>query len=115
MARSQPGKTTSDRADAYKTLNPLLEAMYREFQELSKKKQDGQVGRTKVKMVNRLLKAIHELLKDEPNRSYLDELNEDDLPQNSDVVLILSQTSAAMDAFQRQYYVFNGGKKEWSV
>lgn len=89
--------------------------MYGEFQELSKKKQDGQVGKTKVKMVNRLLKAIHELLQDEPNRGYLDELNEDDLPQNSDVVLILSQTSAAMEAFQRRYYVTHGMNRGWSV
>jgi hypothetical protein len=115
MAHPRAAKTTSERAATYTTLNPLLEAMYKEFQGLSKKKQDGQVGKTKVKMVNRLLKAIHELLKDEPNRSYLDELNEDDLPQNSDVVLILSQTSAAMEAFQRRYYVYSGINKGWLV
>ncbi len=115
MAISKKGKTTQAKVDAYKTLNPLLEAMYKEFQELSKKKQDGQVGKTKVKMVNRLLKAIHELLQDEPNRGYLDELNEDDLPQNIDVVLILSQTAAAMDAYYKQYYVPFGIDKGWTV
>jgi hypothetical protein len=108
-------KTTSANVEAYKTLNPLLVAMYKEFQELSKKKQDGQVGKTKVKMVNRLLKSIHELLQEEPNRGYLDELNEDDLPQNSDVVLILSQTAAAMDAFHKRYYVGLGINKSWST
>jgi hypothetical protein len=66
-------------------------------------------------MVNRLLKSIHELLQEEPNRGYLDELNEDDLPQNSDVVLILSQTAAAMDAFHRRYYVGFGINKGWST
>jgi hypothetical protein len=115
MARPLVAKTTPAKVAEFKTLNPLLEAMYKEFQELSKKKQDGQVGKTKVKMVNRLLKAIHVLLESEPNRGYLDELNEDDLPQNSDVVLILSQTSAAMEAFHDQYYVGFGPQKGWKV
>jgi hypothetical protein len=115
MARPPEAKTTSAKVAAYTTLNPLLKAMYKEFQELSKKKQDGQVGKTKVRMVNRLLKAIHELLESEPNRVYLDELNEDDLPQNSDVVLILSQTSAAMEAFHRRYYIGFGIQKGWSI
>jgi len=115
MARSpsDPPKTTADRVSEFTTLDPLLEAMYREFQELSKKKPDGQIGPTKVKMVNRLLKAIHQLLQDESNRGYLDELNADDLPQNSDVVLILSQTAAAMEAFKKRYYRTFGIDKGW--
>ncbi|WP_407193462.1 hypothetical protein [Bradyrhizobium sp. STM 3566] len=108
-------KTTADKVAEYATLNPLLDAMYKEFQELSRKKPDGQVGQTKARMVNRLLKAIHQLLDGEPNRSYLDELNEDDLPQNSDVVLILSQTAAAMNAFERKYYRWDGSERIWSV
>jgi hypothetical protein len=47
------------------------------------------------------------------NRDYLDELNEDDLPQNSDVVLILSQTVAAMNAFQARYYGWDGSEHTW--
>ena len=106
-------KTTAHKAAEYTTINPLLEAMYKEFQELSRKKPDGQVGPTKVKMVNRLLKAVHQLLEGEPNRGYLDELNEDDLPQNSDVVLILSQTDAAMTAFRAKYYGWDGSQTTW--
>jgi len=118
MARprsEQTPKTTPDKVSEFTTLNPLLEAMYREFQELSKKKPDGQVGQTKVRMVNRLLKAIHQLLEGEPNRLYLDELNEDDLPQNSDVVLILSQTAAAMEAFEKRYYRRYGSSTGWQL
>jgi hypothetical protein len=37
MAVPPKAKTTSANVEAYKTLNPLLEAMYKEFQELSKK------------------------------------------------------------------------------
>jgi hypothetical protein len=108
-------KTTTKKVEDFKTLLPLLEAMYAEFQELSKKKQDGQVGATKVKMVNRLLKAVHSVLENEPNHAFLDLLDEDDLPQNSDVVLILSQAEAAMKAFQAKYYYWSGTKHLWSV
>jgi hypothetical protein len=114
MSRSSGrSKTTEKKAAEYETLNPLLEAMYKEFQDLSRKKPDGQVGQTKVRMVNRLLKAVHKLLEGEANRNYLDELNEDDLPQNSDVVLILSQTVAAMAAFRERYYGWNGVEESW--
>ncbi|MDA9401498.1 hypothetical protein [Bradyrhizobium sp. CCBAU 45389] len=114
MARSsgQP-KTTAKKVAEFSTLNPLLTAMHTEFQEFSRKKPDGQVGPTKVRMVNRLLKAVHQLLDGEPNREYLDELNEDDLPQNSDVVLILSQTVAAMNAYHSKYSWWNGVEQAW--
>ena len=98
------GKTTKTKADQFDLICPLLKAMFKEFQELSKKKPEGQVGKMKVQMVNRLLKPIHELLADEGNIAYLDLLEEDDLPQNSDVILVLGQTVAAMDAFRAKYY-----------
>lgn len=75
----QRAKTTDKKVEDFNTLKPLLAAMYAEFQELSKKKQDGQVGAKKVKMVNRLLNAVHNVLEHEPNRSFLDLLDEDDL------------------------------------
>jgi hypothetical protein len=110
------GITTKETAALFDTLNPLLTAMFKEFQELSKKKPDGQVGKTKAKIVNRLLEGIHKIIKDEPNRSYVDMVDEDDLPQNSDVVLILSQASAAMDAFYEKYRYNNGsGQNIWSI
>lgn len=113
--RQPRDKTTSENVVQYDTLNPLLVSMYNEFQEFSKKKQDGQVGKAKVKMVNRLLIAVHKIVKDEPNMHFLDLLDEDDLPQNSDVVLILGQTKAAMKAFHDKYYFFNGSTHTWSI
>jgi len=115
MVKRPDGKTTSEKVAQYETLNPLLISMYNEFQEFSKKKQDGQVGKAKVKMVNRLLVEVHKIVKDEPNMAFLDLLDEDDLPQNSDVVLILGQTKAAMSAFHAKYHFWNGGEYTWSV
>ena len=42
----------------------------------------------------------------EATHAYLDLLDEDDLPQNSDVVLILGQAVAAMEAFKDRYYIY---------
>lgn len=105
--------TTLDKVAAWENLNPLLQAMFREFQDLSKKKPDGQVGKTKVKIVNRLLSCVHLVLMEEPSHCFLDLLDEDDLPQNSDVVLILSQSVAAMTAFKIRYYRWDGLENKW--
>ena len=92
---------------------PLLSSMFREFQELSKKKPDGVLNKRKIAIVNRLLREIHGILAEEPTNMYLDILNEDDLPQNSDVVLILSLTVAAMKTFENKYKFRNSWSFEY--
>jgi hypothetical protein len=96
--------TTNEKGAKHDDLTPLLSAMFQEFQDLSKKKPDGVLNKRKVEIVNRLLRDILEIVDGEPTRVYLDLLDEDDLPQNSDVVLILSQAVAAMKAFRLKYH-----------
>ena len=96
--------TTTEKVAKHVDLTPLLEAMFEEFQELSKKKPDGALNKRKVEIANRLLRDVLEIVDAEPTRVYLDLLDEDDLPQNSDVVLILSQAVAAMKAFKSKYH-----------
>lgn len=97
-------RTTRDKADKHDALVPLLKAMHREFQDLSKKKHDAAVNKGKIGIFNRLLKEILTILEEEPQRQFLDLLEEDDIPQNSDVVLVLSQYCAAMDQFHDKYF-----------
>jgi hypothetical protein len=78
--------------------------MFREFQELSKKKPEAALNKRKVEIANRLLTDVLDLIKGESTHAYLNLLDEDDLPQNSDVVLILGQAVAAMRAFRKKYY-----------
>jgi hypothetical protein len=99
--------TTLAKVKAYETTVPLLRAMYAEFQELSKKKPDVTLNQSKVNLVNRLLKDIREFLADEPDCKYLDILNDETLPQNSDVVLVLSQYSAAMNHFHERFHRYD--------
>jgi hypothetical protein len=99
--------TTTEKAARYDTLMPLLQAMFREFQDLAKKKPDGNLSKRKVEIVNRLLKDLISVLEGEPSRGYLDMLDDVELPQNSDVVLILGQFVAAMASFHSKYRKFN--------
>jgi hypothetical protein len=94
---------------------PLLQSMFAEFKELSKKKPDGAVNKSKIKVINRLLTKCREVLQSELSIDYLDLLEEDDLPQNSDVVLMLSQYVAAMKKFHDDHYGFDGSEHKWFV
>lgn len=96
--------TTIERAAKHDALLPLVRAMFREFQDLSKKKPDGVLNKRKAEIVNRLMREVIEIVEGEPTRVHLDLLDEDDLPQNSDVVLMLGQAVAAMEAFRTKYH-----------
>ena len=88
---SDKSYTTKEKARTHDTMTPLLQAMYAEFKELSKKKPDSAVSKSKIKIVNRLLERVKTVLSDEESIEFLDMLDEDDVPQASDVTLILSQ------------------------
>jgi hypothetical protein len=96
--------TTAEKGAKHDNLMPLLSAMFREFQDLAKKKPDGALNKRKVEIVNRLLRDVFQIIEGEATHAYLDLLDEDELPQNSDVVLILGQAVAAMEAFKEKYY-----------
>ena len=89
--------------EQYELLTPLLESTYREMSELSKKKPDTLLNTYKIKMINRILEPLKELLKNETIIQYLDILDTDDLPSNSDVVIILSQYIEAKKMFRDKY------------
>ena len=48
---------TNEEASTHDTTMPLLEAMYAEFKELSKKKPDAVVSKKKIGLANRLLRS----------------------------------------------------------
>lgn len=105
--------TTAAKAATWVVVHPLFEAMYSEFRELSKKKADGAVNKNKIKVVNRLLDKCREVLGDEPSAAFLDVLDEDDVPQNSDVALCLSQYGAALKQFRARYHRWTGMQHAW--
>lgn len=92
-------------ADAalFDSISPLVYAMRNEYSELAKKKPDTTLNKLKVQGINRLLNDVRQVLRDEPTLKYLDVLSDDDLPQYSDVTVILSQYVAAMESFRKSH------------
>ncbi|MDP1624390.1 MAG: hypothetical protein Q8L64_01335 [bacterium] len=106
-------KTTIEKGSTHDVMMPLLVAMFTEFKDISKKKPDSAISKHKLIITNRLLEKVREVLVDEESIDFLDLLNEDDVPQVSDVTLILSQYVAAMNAFKERFYGWNGAEHAW--
>ena len=95
---------TEKNIEDYKLLKDMLHSQKKEFDLLSKKKADGQLNPIKIKMANRVLEPLKEIFKHEESHKFLDPLNEDEMPTNSDVVLIISQYETAINDFKSRYY-----------
>src|ERR1022692_1932657 len=113
MARPrQPGSTsnppTEEEVAAYERLVPMLVAAHREMSELSRKKQDGVVNALKIRNLNRLLTELQKVLENDPSRDFVELLDDEALPQNSDVVLLLSQWHAALQQYKERHYGHDG-------
>lgn len=81
----------------YNVIFPMLESMQDDMKALSAKKPDMLLTTFKVKMVNKLISAAREILASESTLEYLpEELDEVNLPQHSDVVIVLRQYLEAL-------------------
>ena len=105
MTEENASLPTEKNIEDYNLLKDMLHSQKKEFDLLSKKKADGQLNPMKIKMANRVLEPLKELFKHEESHEFLDTLNEDELPTNSDVVLIISQYETAINEFRSRYYL----------
>ena len=96
--------TTEEQIGLYGTISPLLNSAFEEIKEFSKKKQDEPLNVKKVKMINRLLEKAKEVLKNESTVAFLDLLDENELPSNSDAVLTMSQFISALRKFHEDHF-----------
>lgn len=104
---------TEEQAARFDLLRPMIESAHKEIGELSKKKQDGIVNDLEVRHINRLLTPIMALLADDESVGYLELLDEETLPQNSDAVFVLGQFLAAMDQYRSRHTFMSLGKRQW--
>ncbi len=95
---------TEKNIENYELLKDMLHSQKEEFDLLSKKKADGQLNPMKIKMVNRVLEPLKELFLHESSHKFLDTLDQNEIPTNSDVVLIISQYESAIHNFRSRYY-----------
>jgi hypothetical protein len=85
-------------------LFPMLQSDLNEIRELSKKKQDEPLNKFKVKTINKKLEQVKTILAKEPTNEFLELLDEDTFPSNSDAVLMISQFIKAMEQFKQKFY-----------
>ena len=106
MAKKRTTKdlTTEAQVEQYNILSPMLNAISREIKELSKKKQDEVLNKLKVGMINSILEQIKQLLAGEPTIQFLELLDDEILPTNSDACLVLAKFQSAMAHFYTKYY-----------
>ena len=104
---------TESQVAKFKYLSPMLDSALSEMREFAKKKQDGIVSATKIKILNRLLGDIRGILELEESVGYLDLLSEDQLPQNSDAVIVLGQYRAALNSFRDKHFHSVDYKGTW--
>jgi len=106
---------TGEQVAKYDMLSKLFESVFAEVKTLSAKKPDEALNKFKVGAVNRILKDVKEMLSTQPTVGFLDLLDEDSIPSNSDAVLILSQYDAALDHFRESHYKWDGLENRWST
>lgn len=78
--------------ETFLKLQPQLKSAYDEISLLSKKKPTDSLNKFKLKFINSILTRANEILEDEyrPFPEDFSVFDEDDMPNNSDVVFILS-------------------------
>lgn len=91
----------------------FLESAYIEMKDFSKKNPDTTLNDRKVKSLNRILKDIKDLLANEPTASYMETLDEEMLPSNSDVVLTMSQYRSALENYRKKYRRYHNFDNYW--
>ena len=114
---SQPtiDRPTSAQVARFDLVSPMLEAAHKEIGDLSKKKPDGPLNALKVRHINKLLKEVRDALAGDPSVEFLDLLDEEQLPLNSDAVLILAQYKAAASQFKSRHFGWDGDEHRWQV
>jgi len=102
-------------AQEHDLLAPLLHSVLGEVKEFTKKKQDEPLNKLKVRAANKILSRIRALLATEPTFEFLELLDEDTLPTNSDAVIIMAQHVSSMKQFKDNYHGYDkhGGQNRW--
>jgi hypothetical protein len=112
MANKSPTKA---QVAEFEMLWPILRSLLNETKELSKKKADNPLNKLKVGMINKILVRLKEILSDDPSVEFLEVLDSDILPSNSDAVFIIAQYDSAMKQFhdKHQRYDSRSSSYKW--
>lgn len=100
----------------FEKLKIQIEEIYKEISLLSKKAPNAAINKFKLKFVNTLLETANELLtgKYKPFNDF-NIFEEDELPTNSDIVLIISQYIECLEKLKLDNVTMQSGDWYWKV
>ena len=87
--------------------------MLAEISELSKKRPNDGLNKFKLKLVNVLLQGSNKFLGDQRPFADFEAFDENDIPTNSDVVVMLSQYAAAVYQFRMENTASDSIGHDW--
>lgn len=91
---------TSRDIDKFECVYPLLVSITKSITVLSSKKPNDPVSEFKVDQINKILRQCNSILGENRPDIEFEEFDNDTLPQNSDVVVMLELYMASMDKFK---------------
>jgi len=108
-------KPTQVQVAEFEMLWPILKSLLAETKELSKKKADNPLNKLKVGMINKVLERVKKILAADPTIKFLELLDDETLPSNSDAVFIIAQYDAAMKQYKNKHYGYDSieGEHRW--
>lgn len=98
-------------------LQPQLKSTYEEISLLSKKKPTDAINKFKLKFINSILTRANSILgrKYQPFPGEFDLFKEDEMPSNSDVVLILSHYLTSLEKLRCDNIKYSEYKWKWII
>ncbi|MGH9504612.1 MAG: hypothetical protein ACRD20_17300 [Terriglobales bacterium] len=105
--------TKKEDASEFEKLEQQLHSFLAEIAELSRKKPNDPVNRFKLKFINATLDKMNTLLADMRPFGDFQQFDVDEIPSNSDVVVILSQYAASMYRFRLGHTEFGIRDRRW--
>jgi hypothetical protein len=108
-------KSENEIEEFKKTIGQLIEIIS-DFTELSKRKPDVPVNKFKLGLVNIILEKINGIL-DEEDKPFVSFslFSEDDLPTNSDILVILNQYHKCSRSFAEKNIIYESFVNYWII
>ena len=97
----------------FEKLEQQLHSFLTEISELSKKKPNDPLNKFKLKFINGALEKLNRILADDRPFPDFQLFDVDDLPTNSDVVVILAQYAAAVYRFRVENTEYDNDEEQW--
>lgn len=106
-----------EQVEFFLKIQPQVKSAYDEISHLSKKKPTDSLNKFKLKIINSILKKANNILGEKylPFPDEFDLFDEDDMPNNSDVVLIFSHYLTALEKLRCDNIKYESPSYYWVI